>query len=555
MEFRPFRLLRNLGRTREIVTVLLNYGFDDLVDRLPLRRYVQWGKKILLRQRGVPEQRYTTAQRIRMALESLGPTFIKFGQLLSTRPDLVPRDVVTELSRLQEQAKPFPAEAAREQLEDQFGRPVETLFAEFDPEPFAAASLAQVHRARGHDGTTLAVKVRRPGVVHEVERDLALMLEIAVLIDRQIPEAQIFDPVGLVSHFARTIRREVNFIREGRTTDEFGRLFRNDATLLVPAVDWGLTSESVLTMQFIDGYRVSEVDSLRARGISPKQIAANGARIFIKQVFEFGVFHGDPHPGNIRVLRDGTVCLLDYGMIGTIEDEQREQLVDLLLAVTRRDVDRAVEKILTLGHAFRPIDERLLRVDVRDFVESYHGVPLERLNVGSLLSDFVGILSNHAIRCPADLMLLIRALVTLEGIGRGLDPQFNMAEFLAPHIEQIVRDRYDPRRVAERFLGESREFLRLAHDVPLQVGKTLEKLSKDDLNISFRHRGLDRLITELDRSSNRLVIGLVVSSLILASALFIMADPGMRWLSILMFVVSSLLGVWLIYGIFRSGRL
>lgn len=556
MQPHPLRILRSLGRGREIITVLLNYGFDDLVDRLHVRRYVRWGKRLMFWKRHEPEQQRNRAQRIRLVLESLGATFIKFGQVLSTRSDLLPADIIEELSKLREHVPPFPAESVQDILRTELGASAEELFAEFDPEPLAAGSLGQVHRATLRDGTKLAVKIRRPDVVRLIERDITLMFELANWIEKQIPEWTVFDPVGLVNQFARTIRRELNFSREGRTLDEFRRLFRNDATLYVPKVHWDLTTEAVLTMEFIDGCRIDNAEGLQAAGISPADLAANGSRIFMKMAFELGIFHGDPHPGNLRIMPDGAIALLDYGMIGILDEEKREQLVDLFTAVVRQDVRTATEVIRESGQPFRLIDEPLLRIDVRDFVETYYGVSLERLNVGSMLSDFVSILSSHGIRCPGDMMLLIRAMVTLEGVGRSLDPDFNMAEQLVPFVEKIVRERYNPRRIVNRLLSESKTFLRLAHDLPLHIGKTLEKLSNDDLKVQLEHGRLEHFINEVDRSSNRVVIGVVMSSLIVSSALILRTSPPATvWLSVLMFSLWGFLGLWLIYGVFRSGRL
>lgn len=555
MEAYPFRFLRNLGRTREIATVLFNHGFGDLVEQLRLRQYLQWGQRVLLRRKLEPKPGLTRAMRIRMSLESLGPTFIKFGQVASTRPDLIPPDVIDELSKLQEGVPPFASERAVAVVEAELEGSIERLFSQFERKPMAAGSLAQVHRAWLHDGTEVAVKIRRPNVVRDVERDLSLMYEIAALAERHIPEAEIFAPVDLVNQFARTIRRELSFTREGRTIDEFAKLFRYDATLSVPKVYWDRTSDAVLTMDFVDGYSVTDKAGLAELGISRSSIAANGARIFMKQAFEFGLFHGDPHPGNIRVLHDGSLCLLDFGMVGVLEDEKREQLVDLFLSISKHDVKGAVDVVLKLGEPRRPVEAPVLRADIRDFVDSYYGLPLERINIGRMLSDFVSILSEHHIRCPSDLMLLIRALVTLEGVGRDLDSRFNLAEELSPFIEHVVRERYNPRQIMSRLTDEARTFLQLAHDLPLQIGDTIEKLSKDDLKIQLEHRGLDRLMNELDRSSNRLVISMVMSALILASALIIRTREDAHWYSVPAFILSSLLGMWLIYGVFRSGRL
>lgn len=549
------KFLRNLGRTREIVTILLNHGFGDVVERLRLTPYRRWWRRVILR-RPEPAPRLTVAQRIRQALEELGPTFIKFGQVVSTRPDLVPAPIIAELEKLQEQVPPFSGTVAIRILESELGAPISKLFAEFETEPVAAGSLGQVHRAMHFDGHSLAVKIRRPNVIRDVERDLSLMLEMAVLIERHLPEAEIFDPVGLVNQFARSIRREINFAREGRTMDEFRRLFRNDATLFVPAVYWELTTDAVVTMEFVEGLKISDRDGLLAAGLSPPEIAANGARIFMKMAFEFGFFHGDPHPGNMRILPSGVVGLFDYGMVGRLEEDKREQLIDLLLAVSQHNVRGCVDQVLLIGKPFRPVDRPLLQSDVRDFIESYYGVPLEQIDVGNLLTDFVNILVSHGIRYPADLMLLIRAIITLEGVGSELDPNFNLAAHLAPVMSQFVRERYNPQRVAGRFIADARLLLEVLHDLPVHVGKTLEKLSQDDLRIHLEHEHLDRLINELDRSSNRVVIGLVMSSLIVASALVIRsAGIAAWWIAVPTFVLSSLLGIWLIYGVFRSGRL
>src|SRR5262245_29840145 len=279
--------------------------------------------------------------------------------------------------------------------------------------------------------------------------------------------------------------------------DEFRRLFRNDATLFIPSVFWDMTTEAVLTMEFVDGLKISDREGLIAAGLSPSEIAANGARIVMKMAFELGFFHGDPHPGNIRVLASGVVGLIDYGLVGRLEEDKREQLVDLFLAVTQGNVRGCVDQVLLIGKPFRPVDRPLLTSDVRDFIESYYGVPLEQINVGNLLKDFVNILAGHGIRYPADLMLLIRAIITLEGVASELDPGFNLAAHLAPVMTQFVQERYNPQRVASRFISDARVLLGVLHDLPMHVGKTLEKLSQDDLRIHLEHEHLDRLINEV----------------------------------------------------------
>ena len=557
MEPRPLRLLRNLGRVRQIVTVLLNHGFGDLVERLHLRGYVQWGRRMFLRRKDklVPMSR---GERIRKSLESLGPTFVKFGQVLSTRPDLVPDDVIAELKELRENVAPFPGEVAIETLRRELG-PIEEYFREVSPEPMAAGSLAQVHRAVHHDGQALAVKILRPDIRDDIDSDIDLLHEFAALLEKYVPESRVFDPVGLVKHFERIVNRELNLQREAKSLEEFDRLFKHDATLHVPRVYPKLSSASVVTMEFVEGLRVDEPAELRRHGIDPKSLAQNGARVFLKQAFEFGVFHGDPHPGNIRILTDGSLCLLDYGMIGLLDQRMRDSLIDLLLAIARHNVGAAVTLIQEIGRTTREIDQPLLRADVRDFIDSYYGVELGHFNIGSLLSDFVRMMMSHGITCPGDLMLLIRALVTLEGVGRDLDPDFNLVGVLQPFVESAVRQRYDPKRIASRIFDELRTLGTVACKLPVSLEKTLDKLSNNDLRVQLEHRRLDRLINELDRSGNRIVIGMILSSLIVASALIYSTTntggTNSFWLSVPVFLVSSMLAIWLIYGVFRSGRL
>jgi len=555
MEPHPLRLLRNLGRSREIAAVLLNHGFGDVLARLGVhgfwRRWWCW----LRRRQAPPTTQITVYERVRLSLEALGPTFIKFGQVMSTRPDLMPAEMIRELQKLQESVPPFRSEDAVRQVEHELGQPVNQLFARFDRQPLAAGSLAQVHRAWHHNGTPLAIKIRRPTAVRDIERDLSLMQELSHLLERHVPESRVFDPTGLVNHFARSVRRELNFAREGRTMQEFARLFRNDSSLYVPQVFDDLTTEAVLTMEFVEGLRVDQAFDAQLWPCQPADVAIRGARIFMKMAFEYGVFHGDPHPGNIRIRPDGGICLLDYGMVGMLDDATREQLIDLFVSIAQQDVNTLVEVVLLLGQPYREVDTPLLKIDLRDFIANYYGVELERLQVGNMLSDFVAILGQHGVRCPGSLTLLIRALVTLEGIGRGLDPTFNLAGHLQPFVERLVKERYQPGRLAERLLLRSKAAWKLAEQLPGHVSETLRKLSQDELEVHLEHRGLDKFTMELERASNRLAVGIVMSAMILASALLIRSASDHLWLTLPLYLVSSLLGMWLIYGIFRSGRL
>lgn len=553
LELPPLRAIRNVGRFIEIVSVLVGHGFGEVVDQLRLWRYIPRFKRRTIQRTGEVSSEQSLAYRLRLALEDLGPTAIKFGQVMSTRPDLIPAEVIEELTHLQENVPPFPADKAVELLETEFDHPVTELFAEFDRTPFAAGSLGQVHRAVHHDGTNLAVKIRRPNIVREVERDISLLRFLAASAAQTWLSP--FDPEGLVQHFSRTIRRELNFRREARSIQEFARLFENDATLYVPRVYDDLTTEAVVTMEFVEGCRPSDEKCLSGVVATKSQLAVQGTHIFMRMAFEFGFFHGDPHPGNIRVMPDGSIALIDYGMVGMLSEENREKLVDLFLAVARQDAVRAERLVRQMGRPSRPIDDMLLRADVQDFIETYYGLSLERMNVGNMLNDFVGVLVDHGLRCPADLMLLIRAVVTLEGVGRSLDPKFNLATEIAPFVERIVRRRYEPQRIMEKTIDDARAVMGALHDLPGQLGRTLSKLATDDLKIQLEHRKLDEFVGEFDRSSNRVVVGLITSSLIVASALVLRSGTTGYWLAALAFLASCLFGAWVVWGIMRSGRL
>ena len=404
--------------------------------------------------------------------------------------------------------------------------PVAEAFREFDPVPVAAGSLGQVHRAVGKDGAALAVKVRRPGVVAETERDVSLMFDLAGLVERRLPELRVFDPTGLVRHFARTIRREVDFTREAASAAEIARMFGPDnPDLVIPAVRDDLTTEAVLTTEWLDGLPADDRGALLAAGLDPAVIAAKGAaRVFLRQVFGHGLFHGDPHPGNVRVMPptperpDGRIGLLDFGMVGVLDEEVRDRLVDLLAAVARQDAAAVSRHLQVVGTPLAEVDELALRADVREFLATHYNVPLARLRVAAVLGDFLSLLSRHRIRLPGDLMLLVRAAVSVEGTGRRLDPEFNLAAQLAPFARKLVRDRLDPKRLARKFAGEAHELAGLAAAMPHQLGRTLDKLSRDELRVQLDVAGLDTLVQEVDRVGNRIAISLAMSALILASA-------------------------------------
>ncbi|HBN75554.1 MAG TPA: ubiquinone biosynthesis protein [Planctomycetaceae bacterium] len=555
MDTHPLRFLKNLRRTGEIAAILINHGFGDVVERIGLNKYLNWGRRKLLKKSEEETRTLTRGERVRLTFETLGPTFIKFGQVLSTRPDLIPQDIVDELALLQERVPPFDSQVAIQTVEKALGQTIGDSFGSFESEPLATGSLGQVHCARLPDGSEVIVKIRRPRVVRDVERDLSLIHELAALIKKHVPEAEVFDPDGLVRNFERTIRRELNYLREARSIEDFDRMFDGDASLYVPQVYPNYCRENVLVMERIRGYRVDQISDVPCLWEKRRQIANNGARLFLKSAFENGMFHGDPHPGNFRILDDGSICLLDFGMIGVLDEQMRESLVDLFIATARKDSRRCLRIMLQLCETMNDIDERHFCADYREFIDKYYGLPLDRLDIAKMLRDFVSILSTHRLRCPGDLMLLIRAIIHLDAVGRKINPEFTLVEVVVPHFKKILRDRYRPDHLWERVREEAQILGRAAHEIPLEIATALKKYNREDSSFKVKVTGMDYMVNELDRSSNRIVVGLIVASSILASSLLVRSDAATDWFSVPIYIMSSFLGIWLIYGIFRSGRL
>ena len=554
------RTYQNIKRYRQILTVLLRYGFDDVLGRLKIDYYIQLGKKILPKFKAHELETITTAERLRLALEELGPTFVKLGQMLSVRPDLVPESFINEFRKLQDEVPPFSAEQARGVIEAQLGQPVGQLFISFDEVPLAAASIAQVHRAVIKDGEQVVVKIQRPNIRIVIETDLNILFDLTALIERHIPESELYNPTAIAQEFARTIRRELDFIREGRNIDRFRRNFKDDDTVFVPKVYWELTTERVLTMEFIDGIKISELDKLEKAGLDRKIIAYNGAQGILKQVFDHGFFHADPHPGNIFVLQNNVIAPLDYGMMGSLDEELMEAAGNLLTGIVKKDVNKIIRVFIDIGIMENTLDVRGLKLDLTDFLDRYYQIPLSQLDVGKIINEGAEIIRKHRIKLPADLTLMAKALVTEEGVGRILDPDFDMITMAKPYVEKLMVRKLDPRRHLKDFASTLDDFSRLFKILPSEFRAIITKIKKGELNIKFEHQGLEHLIMEMDKASNRLSFSMIIASLVIGSSLIVQVDKGPHIFGfpvfgILGYLIAAILGLWLVIAIIRSGKL
>lgn len=553
------RNIRAVRRYRQIIGVLIKYGFEHLLEYLNLSQFVARGRKLFRREESMLA-RFSPAERMRLALEELGPTFVKLGQLLSTRPDIIPRNFLLEFAKLQDQVAPFPLDDVRGQIRAELGGEAEEFFSFFDPHPIAAASIAQVHRGRLLTGEDVVVKVRRPGIVELVETDIDAMMGLALLVEKHLAGSEIYDPVGVVKEFARTIRREMDFAREGHTIEKFAENFRGDEGLYFPTVYWGATANGVLTLEYIDGIKVSDLETLDSRGMDRRLIARRGADAFLRMVLVQGFFHGDPHPGNVLILPGNVICLLDYGMVGRVDSQMKEFLTDILLAIIKRDVDEVISLLLYSGEITDNLNIRALKRDLSEFIDSYYEIPLREVAVGRMLLEFIEIITTYHIKFQPDLALLAKALVAIEGMGRELDPEFDMVEHLRPFMEKAIKERKSPGQMLKEAGEYFMSYVNLTKNLPRDLKEILNRINRNKFKIDLEHRGLDRLIRELDKSSNRLSSSLIITALIVGSSLIMQTDKGPQLMgfpvfAFLGYTVAGFIGLWLVFAILRSGRL
>jgi ubiquinone biosynthesis protein len=551
---------RHLNRYRQIVTVFIRYGFGDLLDTLKVEQYLEMGLEMIGAKPRDKVERFSRAERVRMALEELGPTFVKLGQILSTRPDLIPVEFVQEFQKLQDDVAPFEYNDAKQIVEEELKRPIEEIFERFDEEPLGAASIGQAHRAQLKDGEDVVVKVQRPGIRKIIEVDLEIMLHLASLMERHLEEAEVHRPTRIVSEFARSIEKEIDYTIEASHMERFAWQFQGDMSIYVPKVFREVSTERVLTTEYVYGIKASEIDQIDKEGLDRKAITSRGADLILKQIFKHGFFHADPHPGNIFVLPDNVICYLDYGMMGQIERRSREDAADLVYALSQGDVSRTVRAIVKLTEYDKQPDVRLLERDVGDFMGQYLYKPLKDLEIGKLLQELMELLSQHHLRIPQDLFLMLKALTIWEGVGLSLDPDFVMMEKAAPFIKSVRTGRLRPERIADDVFESGMDLFRFVRELPSELRELLEQIKQGKLRMEFEHHGLEPLLKKEDQTSNRIAFSIIIAALIIGSALIVMAKApplvfGISVVGIIGFLVAAAMGAWILIAILRKGGL
>ena len=534
----------HLNRSRQIAHVLLSHGWDFLrnnEERDPASVMATHARPLHLR----------------LALEELGTTFIKLGQILSTRADLLPPEYLVELRKLQDSASPVAFEEIQPAIVSELGQPIEKLFAEFDPTPLAAASIGQAHAATLWDGTQVVVKVRRPGVVEQVNEDLEILRELAVTASRHWDFADQYDLIGLVEEFSQTLRSELDYIREGHSAERFATNFVSDPHVHVPRVFWEATTARVLTLERISGVKINDLAALDQQGTDRRWLAYYATNIVLKMVCEDGFFHADPHPGNFFIEKNGTIGLIDFGMVGVLDERTQELLAELLIGINREDADRLVDVFLDLGVTRKRIDRASVRRDIDHLLSTYWGLPLGALKVTALLNDVYSVMRRHHLHLPPNLALLLKTVIMIEGLGVNLDPEFQLTNSLTPYTERLVLRQYSPLRWVRGFARASLDLAKLAAELPQHLRRIVTEAEDGNLQIGMRPEGFDSVINRLKRIANRIVLGVIAAAFIngLAVLVSVYKPPGWeRWGWVVFafgFLCALVLGVYLGWSILR----
>ncbi len=554
------RTYRHLNRYRQILAILFKYGFGDLLERLSIDQYIGAGLQAISRKRSERVEKLTRPQRLRMAFEELGPTYIKLGQILSTRPDLVPVDILEELARLQDEVPPFPFEDVKAVIESEFGVPAEELFDQLDNQPLASASIGQVHKALTKDGEPVAVKFQRPDIQKIIEVDLEIMLHLATLAERHIKEFEIHRPVKIVEEFARTLEKEIDYRNEATNMERIARRFLNLPHIYIPAVFREFTTSRVLTTELIEGIKISKIESIVEAGLDQKVIADRVVGLVLKQAFEHGFFHADPHPGNIFVLTDNVICLVDYGMMGLVDRATREAFVDLLDSVVHQQEVKTTQVLLNLTDWDEEPDIRALEREVADFMGRHFYKPLKDMEIGKLLQDLLHLTMRFRLRLPPDIFLMIKALSSVEGVGRALDPDFDLIAHARPFIQQVKLERFGPKRISADVYDMMARLLQFLQQFPKDLMDLTGMIRQQRLSLQLEHKGLESMLATQDQTSNRMSFAIIIAALIIGSALIVISEIpplvyGISLIGIIGYLVAAVMGIWLLVAILRKGRL
>ena len=556
-----FSTARELPRLREISSVFVRHGLGDLVRRAGIATLLEHAGHVLQWGEASEIAPLEPQQRARLAFEELGPTFVKLGQLLSTREDLLPPTWTTELAQLHSHVPPVPFDNLLPQIEQALGRSPFEVFGNLEREPYAAGSIAQVHRAKLASGTPVILKIRRPGIEAKIDADLRIIEHVAHLVEHEIPEVRRYRPVQIVGQLRGSLERELDLAVEARNTERFARNFADDLDILVPRVYWEWTSSAMNVQEHIEGIRGNDLAAIDNAGLDRKALAARGADAVLKMILVDGFFHADPHPGNVMYLPGNRIALIDFGMVGRLSPVRRRQIVDLLAGLARHDEETMLEVLLDWrGDDF--VDEARLATDLGEFAFDYADMQLKDLKIGVLLRRVSAILREHSIVLPVDLTLMFKALISLEGLGRHYDPEFRLIERAKPFLDSAMRERYQPAEAARRAQETLSDFFGLVTSMPRDLARLVKDARHGRLRVDLDLKRLDSFGHRLHSAINRATIGIMTASLVVGSSIVMTVAEGptlfgvplLTFFGLLGYLIAFVNSLWIILSIWRSGR-
>ncbi len=515
-----------------------------------LERLLPRGKRRFIAKEDASLTKLSRGDRIRMALTELGPTFVKLGQFMSNRPDVLPPEIITALRDLQDAVAPFDPEESIRILEQEFHKPVAELFARFDRAPIASASISQVHRAKLPDGTNVAVKIQRPRLDQIIETDIDILHQITSLMEKHVQEVKYFNPIRMCDEFDRNLRKEIDFRNEASHIERFAENFRGDPDIHVPALYRQFSTKRVITMEYIDGIKASDVEKLRSAGLDARIIAQRGTTLVLKQIFEYGFFHADPHPGNLFILPGNVICFLDFGIMGVLSPTLKEYLLSILLGVVNKDPQKIV-RTLAMASQQSITDMHGLEYDVTELIEEFAMLSLRDVNVGELLKRLTRLIVTHRIRILPGFYLLLKSMITIEGVGYGLDPDFRLLSYVEPFAKKMLSEGLNPLAYLRGLYCSGMDIGHMLRDIPYDVKDILGLLKAGKVRIEFQHRGLEPMLRMHARLVNRIVFAVILASLVMGSSLVVLSGIPPKiydipLIGIIGFIAAGVIAFWLL---------
>lgn len=546
------KAVKNVGRLREIIGVLTRFGFGAIVDRLGLDKY---SPKNIFFSKNKELESLTLAVRIRKVCEELGPTFVKVGQMLSGRPDLLPPDLIFELSKLQDKVPPVGIHAIQEELEQSLNRKVKDCFSSFDIEPLATASIAQVHAARTLEGDDVVVKIRKPKVRKNLLQDLEILQFLATLLESYVEELKVFQPVEVVDEFKRSLLLETDFLLEAQSIERFRKNFDKNDFVVVPKLYPDLCSKKVLTQERFHGVKLSEVEKIRDMGVDPKEVLPQAVDALLQSILVDGFFHADPHPGNLFLLADGRLGLIDFGSVGRLSHEGREAIVNLFLALMSEDYDALIKEYIDISPSSNVARDSLtissMKKDIESVLAPYFGLTLKEIPAGKMLMDITNVAYKYHLALPKDLMLVFKCLMSLEGMARTIDPDLDLLSLAKKHVYKLIAERYSPKNLSKELFSFSRELVRITRTTPRQLAELLRQLESGQFKISIADPHSERKLKIATQNSKRLSLSILNAAIVLA-ALMASNNPQLpQWSQITLWTVSILLSIFTLIKCFR----